>query len=149
MYPFNFHTKRTSFSKSGKLISIKRNRLRDSSFEGLKLPKEFIMEDVRPRSVAWLGYVLFFFLSNLTLRLAPVLEDNIGTGRHSTFCHCRMDSGRISSLAVRLTLRSSDDILCADQMIVWSVQRSTVTTIFENDERWAVVDVSTFQMVVS
>ncbi|ESN89977.1 hypothetical protein HELRODRAFT_182987 [Helobdella robusta] len=49
MYPFNFHTKRTSFSKSGKLISIKRNRLRDSSFEGLKFPEEFIMEDVRPR----------------------------------------------------------------------------------------------------
>ncbi|ESO08826.1 hypothetical protein HELRODRAFT_190628 [Helobdella robusta] len=48
---------------------------------GLKLPKEFIVEDVR-------------------LRLAPVLEDNVGTGPHSTFCLCRMDdvSGQIHSI---------------------------------------------------
>ncbi|ESN99725.1 hypothetical protein HELRODRAFT_176485 [Helobdella robusta] len=41
---------------------------------GLKLPKEFIVEDVRLRG------------------LAPVLEDNVGTGPHSTFCLCRMDN---------------------------------------------------------
>ncbi|ESO11142.1 hypothetical protein HELRODRAFT_183457 [Helobdella robusta] len=85
---------------------------------GLKLPEEFIMEDVRLRSFiqwqrihAWLGYVLFFFLCNLALRgLAPVLEVNVGTGKHSTFC-----------------------------LVEWTT----------NDERWAVVGVSTFQMVVS
>ncbi|ESN96975.1 hypothetical protein HELRODRAFT_178780 [Helobdella robusta] len=32
--------------------------------------------------------------------LAPVLEDNVGTGPHSTFCLCRMDdvSGQIHSI---------------------------------------------------
>ncbi|ESO09890.1 hypothetical protein HELRODRAFT_167708 [Helobdella robusta] len=72
--------------------------------------------------------------------LAPVLEDNVGTGKHSTFCLCRMDDGkmmrggqwwesarfrwknqrvgRISALAVRLTLRSSDENLCADLNVV-------------------------------
>ncbi|ESN96407.1 hypothetical protein HELRODRAFT_163468 [Helobdella robusta] len=77
MYPFNFHIKRTSlFSKSGELIGIKRYSLQDSSIRGLKLPEEFIMEDVRLRSFiqwqrihAWLGYVLFFFLCNLTLTI--------------------------------------------------------------------------------
>ncbi|ESO09777.1 hypothetical protein HELRODRAFT_183871 [Helobdella robusta] len=97
---------------------------------GLKLPEEFIMEDVRLRSFiqwqrihAWLGYVLFFFLCNLTLRgLAPVLEDNVGTGPHSTFCFCRMDDG---------------------------IQHTSLVEWTKNDERWAVVGVSTFQMVVS
>ncbi|ESN98708.1 hypothetical protein HELRODRAFT_162161 [Helobdella robusta] len=69
--------------------------------------------------------------------LAPVLEDNVGTGKHSTFCLCRMDDGRISALAVRLTLRSSDEILCADLNVV----------VGANDERWAVVGVSTFHMM--
>ncbi|ESN95951.1 hypothetical protein HELRODRAFT_178869 [Helobdella robusta] len=50
--------------------------------------------------------------------LAPVLEDNVGTRKHSTFCLCRIDDGRISALAVRLTLRSSDEILCADLNVV-------------------------------
>ncbi|ESN94111.1 hypothetical protein HELRODRAFT_180279 [Helobdella robusta] len=85
---------------------------------GLKLPEEFILEDVRLRSFiqwqrihAWLGYVLFFFLSNLTLRgLAPVLEDNVEPDRiqHSAF-------------------------------VEWTT----------NDERWTVVGVRMFQMVVS
>ncbi|ESO07964.1 hypothetical protein HELRODRAFT_169679 [Helobdella robusta] len=92
---------------------------------GLKLPEEFIMEDVRllsfiqrQRMHAWLGYVLFFCLCNLTISMAPVLEDNVGTEPHSTFCLCRMDDGKISALAVRLTIRSSDEIMCADQMMV-------------------------------
>ncbi|ESN91043.1 hypothetical protein HELRODRAFT_182392 [Helobdella robusta] len=63
--------------------------------------------------------------------LAPVLEDNVGTGKHSTFCLRRMDDGRISALAVRLTLRSSDEILCADLNVVVGA-RSSMN--FEN--RW-------------
>ncbi|ESO07144.1 hypothetical protein HELRODRAFT_170448 [Helobdella robusta] len=84
--------------------------------------------------------------------LAPILEDDVGTGLHSTFCLCRMDDGRISALAVRLTLSSSDEILCADLNVVnderWAVVGIS-TFQMENDERWAVVGVSTFQMVVS
>ncbi|ESN92511.1 hypothetical protein HELRODRAFT_181386 [Helobdella robusta] len=67
----------------------------------LKLPEELIMEDVRLRSFSgkeytpgWDTFYSFFsvFLCNLTLRgLAPVLEDIVGTGKHSTFCLCRMD----------------------------------------------------------
>ncbi|ESN95088.1 hypothetical protein HELRODRAFT_179673 [Helobdella robusta] len=70
---------------------------------GLKLPKEFIVEDVR-------------------LRLAPVLEDNVGTEPHSTFCLCRMDDG---------------------------IQHSAFVEWTKNDERWVVAGVSTFHMVVS
>ncbi|ESO06364.1 hypothetical protein HELRODRAFT_160531 [Helobdella robusta] len=54
--------------------------------------------------------------------LAPVLEDNVGTGPHSKFCLCRMDDG---------------------------IQHYAFVDWTKNNERWVVVDVSTFQMVVS
>ncbi|ESN91958.1 hypothetical protein HELRODRAFT_181880 [Helobdella robusta] len=69
--------------------------------------------------------------------LAPVLEDSVGTGKHSNVG--RVDDGRISALAVRLTLRSSDEILCADLNVV----------VGANDKRWAVVGVSTVHMMRS
>ncbi|ESO02056.1 hypothetical protein HELRODRAFT_161284 [Helobdella robusta] len=54
---------------------FRRRSFDDFNLVRLKLPEEFIMEDVRLRG------------------LAPVLEDNAGNGRHSSFCLCRMDDG--------------------------------------------------------
>ncbi|ESN93082.1 hypothetical protein HELRODRAFT_165241 [Helobdella robusta] len=86
-----------------------------SRLKQLKLPEEFIVKDqngcdVTLRSFiqwqkkhAWLRLKLpeEFIIKDVRLRgLAPVLEDNVGTGPHSTFCLCRMDdvSGQIHSI---------------------------------------------------
>ncbi|ESN98391.1 hypothetical protein HELRODRAFT_176851 [Helobdella robusta] len=69
---------------------------------GLKLPEEFIMEDLSDENL------LFLYLSPSTRAvfqqksrggLAAVLEDNVGTGPHSTFCLCRMDDGGLEWIA--------------------------------------------------
>ncbi|ESN93704.1 hypothetical protein HELRODRAFT_180568 [Helobdella robusta] len=116
----------------------------------LKLPEKFIVDqigcDVTLRSFiqwqrmhAWMGLKLSeeFIMENVRLRgLAPVLEDNVGTGPHSTFCLCRMDEGIQHSTFVEWTK-------------AFNIQRSTFVEWTKNAERWAVVGVSTFQMVVS
>ncbi|ESN94975.1 hypothetical protein HELRODRAFT_179815 [Helobdella robusta] len=96
----------------------------------LKLPEEFIMEDDRLRTAKLSDEnLLFIFLYQQQSGggLAPVLEDNVvGTGRHE------------------------------DWQQFWRTtkepENNKHSTFFEwttNDERWAVVGVSTFLMVVS
>ncbi|ESN93776.1 hypothetical protein HELRODRAFT_180644 [Helobdella robusta] len=56
----------------------------------------------------------------------------------------------VEESAFSLTICSSDEILCADQTIVaFNIQHSTFVEWTKNAERWVVVGVSTFQMVVS
>ncbi|ESN92037.1 hypothetical protein HELRODRAFT_181813 [Helobdella robusta] len=124
---------------------------------GLKLPEEFMMEDLSGENL------LFIFTGRVSTTISRRTGTSFGGQRRNRnafnilplsngrrmmrggqwwesarFKWWSHDGGvgRISSLAGRLTLCSSDDILCADQMMV-------------NDERWAVVGVSTFQTVVS